>query len=87
MRLRRRRPSPCRRPQRELHACMDGEAGIDTAWRVARHLSRCQDCFQEATTVRVIKDTLAGLRVPPNDDTPARLRALVTALTDARPGI
>jgi anti-sigma factor RsiW len=82
MRPRWTRPSPCRRTLREVQSYLDGEADADTVWRVARHLSRCEDCFGDADTVRAIKDALAGLRVAPDGAALVRLRGLITTLTD-----
>lgn len=76
------RPNSCRRTLEVLQSYVDGEADLDTAWRVARHLSRCEDCFADAETVRDIKRALARLRVGPDGAALARLRILVTALTD-----
>lgn len=77
-----RRPASCRRTLGVLQSYVDGEADVDTAWGVARHLSRCEDCFADAETVRAIKDALARLRVGPDGVALARLRTLVTALTE-----
>lgn len=84
MRPRWTRPAPCRRTLRELQSYVDGEADADSAWRVARHLSRCEDCFGDADTIREIKDTLARLRMAPDGAALARLRGLLAALTDPR---
>lgn len=73
--------SPCRRVLRELQSYLDGEADADTAWRVARHLSRCDGCFADADTVRAIKQAVARLRVAPDGDALARLRRLVENLS------
>lgn len=74
--------SPCRRALRDLQAYLDGEADSDTSWRVARHLSRCEDCFGNADTIRAIKDAVARLRVAPDGDALARLRRLLEALPE-----
>jgi anti-sigma factor RsiW len=79
---RRIRPAVCRRTMRQLQSYLDGESDEVTTWRVARHLSRCQDCFGDADTMREIKDALARLRVAPDGDTLVRLRQLVATLTD-----
>lgn len=86
MRPRWTRPAPCRRTLRDLQSYLDGEADVDTAWRVARHLSRCEDCFDDADTIRAIQDALARLRVAPDGDALARLRSLLAALTDSSTG-
>jgi anti-sigma factor RsiW len=85
MRPRWTRPAPCRHTLRELQSYLDGEADVDTAWRVARHLSRCEDCFGDADTIREIQDALASLRVAPDGQALARLRSLLSALTDPGP--
>lgn len=86
MRSRWTRPDPCRRTLREVQSYLDGEADADTAWRVARHLSGCEDCFGNADTIRAIKDAIARLRVAPDSDALERLRGLVTTLTDPTTG-
>lgn len=80
MRPRWSRPAPCRRTLRELQSYLDGESDPDTAWRVARHLSNCEDCFGGADTIRAIKSALARLRVAPDPDTIRRLRHLLESL-------
>lgn len=82
MRPRWTRPAPCRRTLRALQSYLDGEADVDTAWRVARHLACCDDCFEDADTIRAIKTTLLRLRVAPDGEALARLRVLVATLTD-----
>lgn len=86
MRPRWTRPAPCRRTARDLQSYLDGEADVDTAWRIARHLSRCEDCFADADTIRAIKDAIARLRVAPNDDGLARLRLLLATLSEPGAG-
>ena len=78
------RPAPCRRTLRELQSYLDGEVDVDAAWRVARHLSRCEDCFADADTIRAIKDALARLRTAPDGAALARLRDLLATLTGPR---
>lgn len=75
-------PAPCRHTLDELHGYLDGEVDADTARQVTRHLSRCEDCFDDADTLREIKDTLARLRVAPDGDELARLRGLPADIDD-----
>lgn len=77
--------SPCRRVLRDLQTYLDGEADADTTWRVARHLSRCEDCFGDADTIRAIKDAVARLRIAPDTDALARLHRLLDSLRE--PGL
>lgn len=86
MRPRWMRPAPCRRVARELQRYLDGESTADNAWRVARHLSACDECFADAEVFRTVKDALAELRLSPGDDALARLRLLVRSLTDPTTG-
>lgn len=74
--------SPCRRVVSELQTYLDGEADGDASWRVARHLSRCEDCFAVADTIRAVKDAVAGLRVAPDGDALRRLRRLLETLPE-----
>ncbi|MBW3619502.1 MAG: zf-HC2 domain-containing protein [Actinobacteria bacterium] len=74
--------SPCRRALRDLQTYLDGEADRDTSWRVARHLSRCEDCFGDADTIRAIKDAVARLRVAPDAGALVRLRRLLDTLPE-----
>lgn len=77
--------SPCRREMRDLQAYLDSEVDGDTSWRVARHLSRCEDCFGDADTIRAVKDAVARLRIAPDGHTLARLRRLLERLGE--PGL
>lgn len=86
MRPRWMRPAPCRRTLRDLQSYLDEEADADTVWRVARHLSRCEDCFGDADMIRVVKDALARLQVAPGGAALARLRRLLADLTDPTAG-
>jgi anti-sigma factor RsiW len=86
MRLRWMRTDPCRRTVRDLQLYLDGEADPDVAWRVSRHLSRCEDCFGDADDLRTVKDAIARLRVAPDPDAIARLRTLLVQLTDPTAG-
>lgn len=75
-------PAPCRRVLRELQVFLDDEADGDASWRIARHLSRCEDCFGDADTIRAVKDAVARLRVPPDGEALVRLRRLLDTLSD-----
>lgn len=77
-----RRPPDCRRTIDQLQAYLDGEADADAAWGATRHLSRCEDCFGDAETLRVVKDALARLRTAHDEAALMRLRRIVTALTE-----
>lgn len=86
MRPRWMRPAPCRRTLRDLQSYLDAEADADTVWRVARHLSRCEDCFGDAETTRAVKDAIARLQVAPDGAALARLRGLLADLTGPAAG-
>jgi anti-sigma factor RsiW len=86
MRPRWTRPTACRRTLRRLQAFLDGESDPEQAGRVARHLSRCEDCFRDAAELRAVKDALMRLRVAPGGDTLVRLRRLVAELSDPSSG-
>jgi len=79
---RRRHRAECRRTRRTLQAYLDVEVDADTAWRVSRHLSRCEDCFADADVIRTLKDLLANLRTPPDPAVHRRLRKIVAMLAD-----
>lgn len=74
--------SPCRHVLRELQTYLDGEADRDTSWRVTRHLSRCEDCFGAADTIRSIKDAVGRLRLAPDSEVLVRLRRLLDSLPE-----
>lgn len=80
------RPAPCRRAAREMQRYLDDESDPDAAWRVARHLSRCEECFSDAEALRQLKDELARLRVTPDPDALVRLRRLIARLADPAAG-
>jgi anti-sigma factor RsiW len=75
----------CRRVMQELQGYLDGESDADTAWRISRHLSRCEDCFGDAEDFRALKAAVVQLRTAPDPDAMRRLRTLVTTLTENPP--
>lgn len=78
------RPRRCRETLQELQNYLDGECDADRAWKVARHLSHCEDCFGDADTFREVKEAVARLRCGPDRAALVRLRAVLATLTEDR---
>lgn len=73
----------CRETMRTVQAFLDEECEPADAWEVARHLSRCEECFADAETFRRVKRAVANLRVAPDATAIRRLRRLLASIGDA----
>jgi anti-sigma factor RsiW len=69
------RDDPCRRVLRQLQPYLDGEAGPDAGWWVARHLARCEECFSHDETIRAVQVAVRRLRRASDAAVLRRLRA------------
>lgn len=75
-----RRDLSCDQVMEVLQSYLDGEVDIETARRVAGHLSTCSDCDLESVTYRRIKVALATTAEPVDPEIMASLRSFSSRL-------